>query len=49
MKKTIKKNVFVNFSNVRWFSVKIKVSEWVESNFFSLAVSDENLLAEMYI
>ena len=37
--------VFVNFSNVHWFSGKIKVSDLVERNFFSLAVFDSNLLA----
>ena len=37
--------VFVNFSNVHWFSVKIKVSDWVGRNLFSLAVFVGNLLA----
>ena len=37
--------VFVNFSNVHWFSGKIKVSDLVERNFFSLVVFDSNLLA----
>ena len=37
--------VFVNFSNVHSFSVKIKVSDWVRRNFFSLAVFGGNLLA----
>ena len=36
--------VFVNFSNIHWFSVKIKVSDWVERNFFSLIVFGGNLL-----
>ena len=39
-------SVFVNFSNVHWFSVKIKVSGWIERNFFSLAVFGGNLLAD---
>ena len=34
-----------SFSNVHWFSVKIKVSDWVERNFFSLRVFGGNLLA----
>ena len=38
--------VFANFSNVHWFSVKIKVSNWVERNFFSLTVFGGNLLAD---
>ena len=37
--------VFVNFSNVHWFWIKIKVSDWVERNFFSLTVLRGNLLA----
>ena len=37
--------VFVNFSNVHWFSVKIKVSDGVERNFFLLTVFGGNLLA----
>ena len=36
--------VLVNFSNVHWFSNKIKVSGWVERNFFSLTVFGRNLL-----
>ena len=38
--------MFVNFSNVNWFSVKIKVSDWEERNLFSLTVFDRNLLAD---
>ena len=34
----VKSFVFVNFSNTHWFLVKIKVSDWVERNFFSLTV-----------
>ena len=34
---------FVNFSNVPLFSVKIKVSDWVERKFSSLAVFSGNL------
>ena len=37
--------VFVNFSNVYWFTVKIKISDLVETKFFSLAVFCGNLLA----
>ena len=37
--------VFVNFSNVHWFWIKIKVRDWVERNFFSLTVLRGNLLA----
>ena len=36
--------VFVSFSNVHWFSVKVKVSDWVERDFFSLPVFGGNLL-----
>ena len=34
----------VNFRNVYWFTVIIKVSDWVERKLFSLAVFDGNLL-----
>ena len=37
--------VFVKFSNVYWFSIKIKVSDWVVRTFFSLTVFGRNLLA----
>ena len=31
--------------NFEWFLVKIKVSDWVEKNFFSLTIFGGNLLA----
>ena len=37
--------VFFDFSNVHWFSAKIKVSDWVDRNFFPLTVFGGNLLA----
>ena len=36
---------FLQDHAVTWFSVKIKVSDWVERNFFSLTVFGGNLLA----
>ena len=38
---------FVNFSNVYWFSVNIKVNDWVEKNFFSLTVFGGNLFSSV--
>ena len=37
--------VIVNFSDMHYFSVKIKVSDWVERNFFSLTIFGGNFLA----
>ena len=37
--------VLVNFSNVHWLSLKIKVSDWVDRNLFSLTVFGGKLLA----